>query len=83
MVYRNRYQCKLAFRYARRAYVRIPLLVIVRTFAKDDDCIGPELSSLLSEYEVSNRYVVVEGIRQAGIWRISRQRLNFYSVWEK
>lgn len=64
MVYRNRYQCKLAFRYARRAYVQdsiagnSPEHLLKMTIAL------AELSSLLSEYEVSNRYVV-EGIRQA------------------
>lgn len=64
MVYRNRYQCKLAFRYARRVYVQdsiagnSPEHLLKMTIAL------AELSSLLSEYEVSNRYVV-EGIRQA------------------
>ncbi|OUN99295.1 helix-turn-helix domain-containing protein [Bacteroides clarus] len=64
MVYRNKYQCKLAFRYARRAYVQdsvannTPEHLLKMTIELAD------LASLLSEYEVSNRYVV-EGIRLA------------------
>lgn len=64
MVYCGKYQCKLAFRYARRAYVQDSiannnpehLLKMMMELA--------DLSSLLCEYEVSNRYIV-EGIRLA------------------
>ena len=72
MVYRQMYQCKLAFLYARKAYVHdsivnnnpVHLLKMTVTLA--------ELSNLLSEYKESIRYAVQglqlakeEGDRQA------------------
>ncbi len=64
MIYRNKYQCKLALRYARRAYVHDsiagnnPEHLLKMTVAL------AELSNLLSEYKESNRYIV-EGIQLA------------------
>ncbi|RHJ53182.1 helix-turn-helix domain-containing protein [Bacteroides sp. AM10-21B] len=64
MVYRHKYQCKLAFHYARKAYVQDSIASNNPERLLKTTIMLAELSSLLSEYEVSNRYVV-EGVRLA------------------